>query len=107
MRQRTSYPKPFKAKVVQECLQPDVSVASVALRHGLNANLVRKWIPVYRDRQVPTLPSFVPLPLQSKVEPTQRERARIDLSFGQLTLSVQWPSNDPDGCARLIRGLLP
>ncbi|MEE5146564.1 transposase [Pseudomonas alliivorans] len=45
MRQRISYPKPFKAQVVQECLSPDVSIASVALRHSINANLVRKWIP--------------------------------------------------------------
>ncbi|MHC8341055.1 MULTISPECIES: transposase [unclassified Pseudomonas] len=37
MRQRTSYPKPFKAQIVQECLQPGVSMASVALRHGINA----------------------------------------------------------------------
>jgi len=44
MRQRTSYPKPLKAQVVQECLQPGVSLARVALRHGINANLVRKWI---------------------------------------------------------------
>ncbi|WP_093199657.1 transposase [Pseudomonas yamanorum] len=42
MRQRTSYPKPFKNQVVQEYLNPDVSIASVALRHGINANLVRK-----------------------------------------------------------------
>ena len=40
MRQRTSYPKPFKAQVVQECLQPGVSMASVALRHGINANAI-------------------------------------------------------------------
>ncbi|MBK5397476.1 transposase [Pseudomonas sp. TH39(2020)] len=61
MRQRTSYSKPFKAKVDEECLQPSVSMASVALRHGINANLVRKWIPAYRDRQPPALPAFVPL----------------------------------------------
>ncbi|WP_082557577.1 MULTISPECIES: transposase [Pseudomonas] len=47
MRQRTSYPKPFKAQVVQECLQPGVSIASVALRHGINANPVRKWTPTW------------------------------------------------------------
>lgn len=34
MRQRTSYPKPFKAQVVQECLQPGVSMASVDLRRA-------------------------------------------------------------------------
>ncbi|WP_407364296.1 transposase (plasmid) [Pseudomonas luteola] len=53
MRQKTSYPKPFKAQVVQECLQPGVSMASVALRHGNKANLVRKWIPAFRDCQSP------------------------------------------------------
>ncbi|HEP8861239.1 TPA: transposase [Pseudomonas aeruginosa] len=30
MRQRSSYPKPFKAQVVQECLQPGATVSSVA-----------------------------------------------------------------------------
>ena len=42
MRQRSSYSKSFKTQVVQECLQPGISIASVALRHGINANLVRK-----------------------------------------------------------------
>jgi len=58
MRPRTSYPKLFKTQVVQECLHPGVPMASVALRHGINANLVRKWIPAYRDRQEPALPAF-------------------------------------------------
>ncbi|EPJ76912.1 putative transposase [Pseudomonas sp. CFII64] len=56
-RQRSSYSKSFKTRVVQECLQPGISIASVALRHGINANLVRKWIPVYRDHQVRALPA--------------------------------------------------
>lgn len=33
----------FKARVVNECAQPGASVAAVALRHGLNANLVHRW----------------------------------------------------------------
>ncbi|MBA1220835.1 transposase [Pseudomonas fulva] len=45
MRQSTSYSKMLKAQIVQKCLLPDVSIASVALRHGINANLVRKWVP--------------------------------------------------------------
>ena len=60
MRQRTSYTKPFKAQVVQECLQPRASVASVALSHGINANVVLKWLPIYRD-QPTTLPALIPL----------------------------------------------
>ncbi len=39
MRQRSSYPKPFKAQVVQECLQPGATVSSFAISHGINANV--------------------------------------------------------------------
>ncbi|MFG0533731.1 transposase [Pseudomonas sp. yb_2] len=35
MRQQSSYPKPFKAQVVQECLQPGATVSSVAISHGI------------------------------------------------------------------------
>ena len=33
-----------RQRIVAEALAPDASVASVARRHGLNANLVFKWI---------------------------------------------------------------
>ena len=33
----------FKSQVLRQCEQPGVSVAAIALAHGLNANLVRKW----------------------------------------------------------------
>ena len=105
MRQRTSYPKPFKAQVVQECLQPGVSMASVALRHGINANLVRKWIPAYRDHQPPALPAFVPMKLEPRTRADQQTAVRIEVPFGQQKLTVKWPSSDPEGCARFIREL--
>jgi transposase len=34
----------LKATVLAECEAPGASVAAVALAHGLNANLVRKWL---------------------------------------------------------------
>ena len=34
----------FKATVMAECQQPGASVAAVSLAHGLNVNLVRKWL---------------------------------------------------------------
>ena len=34
----------FKAQVLGECLQPGASVAAVAIAHGLNPNVVRKWL---------------------------------------------------------------
>ncbi|WKV98441.1 transposase [Pseudomonas sp. H22_DOA] len=38
MRQRSSYPKSFKAQVVQECPQPSATISGVAISHGINAN---------------------------------------------------------------------
>ncbi|WP_150781861.1 IS66-like element accessory protein TnpA [Pseudomonas fluorescens] len=105
MRQRTSYPKPLKAQIVQECLQPGVSMASVARRHGVNANLVRKCLPAYRDRQAPALPTFVPMKLAPATQPHQQIAVSIEVPFGQKNLTVKWPSSDPDGCARFVREL--
>lgn len=34
----------IKSKVLAECGRPGASVSAVALAHGLNANLVRKWM---------------------------------------------------------------
>ncbi|MGE8480945.1 MAG: transposase, partial [Pseudomonas shirazensis] len=68
MRKRSSYPKPFKAQVVQECLQPSATVSSVAISHAINANVIRKWMPLYRDQPAATsLPAFVPLKAAARV----------------------------------------
>lgn len=103
MRQRTSYSKPFKAQVVQECLQTGVSMASVVLRHGINAALVRKWIPAYGDHQAPTLPDFVQMKLVRS--PAQSVSITIEIPFGHQQLTVKWPSSDPERCARFVHEL--
>lgn len=41
----------YKRAVVEKCLVPDASVSGVALAHGFNANLVRKWIAKHQARQ--------------------------------------------------------
>lgn len=40
-----------KRELVQACLRPGVSVARMALEHGLNANLLRKWIWQHQQEQ--------------------------------------------------------
>lgn len=34
----------FKAQILAECRQPGASVSAVAIAHGLNTNVVRKWL---------------------------------------------------------------
>ena len=40
---RPNYPRAYKREVAMAACAPDVSVAKVALAHGLNANMVFKW----------------------------------------------------------------
>ena len=103
MRQRSSYPKSFKAQFVQECLQPGASISSVAIGHGINANVIRKWLPLYRDQPPATVPAFIPV----KVSPKKQAELSviIELPFGEQTITVKWPSSDPEGCVRFVRGL--
>ena len=103
MRQRSSYPTPFKAQVVQECLQPAATVSSVAIRHGINANVIRKWLPLYRDQPPATLPAFVPV--RATPKRTAEASVIIELPLGEQSVTVKWPASDPEGCARFVRGL--
>ena len=50
---RRCYDPGAKRELVEACLQPGISVAGMALAHGLNANLLRKWIDEYRRRVAP------------------------------------------------------
>jgi transposase len=46
---RCRYDAEAKRELVEACLQPGISVARMALAHGVNANLLRKWIQHYRQ----------------------------------------------------------
>ena len=41
-RRRRRHGAAFKATVIEECMLPGISMAAVALAHGLNANMLRK-----------------------------------------------------------------
>jgi transposase len=45
VRKRRTYSKQFKAEVATQCLMPGASVSAIALSHGINANVIRKWLP--------------------------------------------------------------
>jgi len=49
---RCIYDRKAKRELIRRSLQPGVSVAGLALAHGINANLLRKWITVATGRQV-------------------------------------------------------
>lgn len=62
----------FKARVIELALQPQASVAAVALANGLNANMLRRWVreaerPASEGPRpnAPAAPLFVQLPMPS------------------------------------------
>ncbi len=74
---RRCYDREAKRELVEACLQPGVSVAGMALEHGINANLLRKWIGDYRGVVAPvatdapiSLPAFASVVPIAAPEPT-------------------------------------
>lgn len=56
-RRRPTHSDEFKADAVASCLQPGMSMAAVAMSHGVNANLLRRWV-----REAEMKPSAGPRP---------------------------------------------
>ncbi|MDY0263435.1 IS66-like element accessory protein TnpA [Syntrophotalea acetylenica] len=99
-RQRRSYPKALKAQIVAQCRQPGMSVAGVALSHGINANVVRKWI--RQAEQLPVLPpTFVPI--MPPGLPGAGRYIEIRLSRGPVQATVQWPVSEAGACVSWLR----
>src|SRR5260363_381928 len=93
-----------KSRLVGACLQPGVSIASLARSHGVNSNLLHKLM--RRDRRArekgvrkdgaEKLSAFVPV-IQNKSAPAIRERPACMPALSQSTR--KWP--DPAKPSRL------
>ena len=106
---RRSYSKSFKAQVIQECAQPGASIASVALSHSLNANLVHKWIRVHTQKAMALQPAFIPLSLQAigtKSDSASSSTICLEIPHPRGTIKVNWPTESAAACATFLRDLL-
>jgi transposase len=108
-RRRRRHSAEFKAMVIGECRRLGVSTAAVALAHGLNANMLRKWVreaeaerrgvepqaAVAEELPQPAL-GFVPLAL-----PAARVDGdiRIELQRAGTTVKIVWPAAASRDCA--------
>ena len=107
-RTRRRHAPDLKRQVVLACQQPGASVAGVALAHGLNANLVRRWLQL--DHMAPGALSVVGAPAGAFVEvPMPRasssttEPIRLELRRGASTVSLQWPASAAAECGAWLR----
>ena len=105
---RRSYTKTFKAQLIQESAQPDASIAGVAQRHGINANLLHKWIRLQPRQDLATPSAFVPVKWQAPVSSSEPATSviHIEIPHARGTVVVNWPADNAAACATLLRDLL-
>lgn len=48
LRKRRTYAPQFKAELIAACLQPGASIAATAREHGMNANVLHRWLKEHR-----------------------------------------------------------
>jgi len=111
----------FKAHVVAECSKPGMSTAAVALRNGLNANMLRRWVTLSEaDRAVrfetqrqpenaaalalAAQPSFVAVNMPQ--QPDSTPPVEIELRQGSLQVRVLWPLASAGEMGSWLRELL-
>jgi transposase len=72
-----------KRAVVERALLPGASVAAVALEHGFNANLVRRWIHAHQARLAEGTSKLVPVTVREAREAVASRRAEVRAAAGQ------------------------
>jgi transposase-like protein len=108
-RRRRRHSPEFKARIVAACQEPGVSVARVALDHGLNANMVRQWVKASR-KTVATPATFMPLTLPTPApvasSTVAEDTIRIEVPRTNGAITIIWPASHADRAVSLLRELL-
>jgi len=115
---RRRYGEQFKAMVLTQCDEPGMSVAQVAMSHGINDNVVHRWRQLARQQRSAlhgagdAQPSgerpagFVPLALPAPDAPPVTTEVRLDIRRGAVTVGVAWPEKALGELAGFVRELL-
>src|SRR5947209_4409641 len=91
---RRRYGADVKARVLAECDAPGASVASIAMAHGINANVVHRWRQLARTSAVAIKPrnaEFLAVTLPAEPASIQSRDIQIQLRRGTTAMTVTWP----------------
>lgn len=113
---RRYYPPELKNQIVAECQVSGASVAGVALAHGINANIIHRWMREQADGKVPApRHSFVALDLPPPRElsaateanaPPSLRAISVEVRRSASVITVNWPLEDAGSCAAWLRDWL-
>ena len=115
---RRKHSKEFRAEVIQACRELGASVAAIALRSGLNANVVYRWLRedtgadagVHADDHsagamrkcldAQFISVQLPQPSPALVPSTD---IRVEVVRGASSVTVSWPLQGAGECATWLR----
>ena len=113
---RRKHSKEFRAEVIQACRELGASVAAIALRSGLNANVVYRWLreDAGADAGVHAAagslavmggrPGAEFIAVQLPPPPAAQSTAiRLEMRRGASFVTVSWPMQDSAACAVWLR----
>ena len=104
---RRFYSPEFKTQVMQECRQSGASVAGVALSHGINANIVHRWLRESTSSAlVPQSQAFVPVILDEPATgsaPHAEPDIRVEVHRANSAIVVKWPLEGAASCTAWLR----
>lgn len=112
---RRRHSKEFKAKAIRSAMQPNVSIAAVALHYRLNANMLRRWVVDQEEldetaamRKSMSTPSaaFVPLQLGPLGSVAVEQDIQIEVRRGAAIITIRWPLCTAGDCATWLQGWL-
>jgi len=107
-RTRRLHAPELKRQVMAACQQPGASIAGIALAHGLNANLVRRWLKQDQPKHGALTVlgqdggAFVAVPMAG-IQASAPEPIRLELRRGASTVILQWPVSEAAECGAWLR----
>ena len=115
-RARRTYPRQFKSEVVAQCLAQGASVSAIALSHGINANVIRKWLPRHRAGALGSLTAMLPVtidtapavPTSGRGKTPARGATRPPIELTLAGATVRLPAGfDPQELRSIVQILAP
>jgi len=106
----------LKAKVIEACGQPGVSIRSVALAHGLSPSLVRRWLsrrvgnasadakPGLSARQGATRSAsqFVSVRVEDR-QTAGTAAIHLEIRRGSTAVTLDWPAHEATSCGTWLK----
>lgn len=104
-RTHRTYAREFKAELVAACQVPGASIAALARQHGMNANVVHRWLKEHERSGchalaarsapgvAPPSPAFIALALAAPTPVPREQEIKVELRKGALSMVITWPAS--------------